>query len=566
MIGRSNRWPFVLAVGLGLSLAILWFALIGLPPAALAEGGSEILRVATTGSDGPGCGGAANPCRSLQYAVGLAQPGAEILVAAGVYTGVQNIPSLSSGTFVATQVVAIDKELTLRGGYRPADWTVSDPLVHPTILDAQGLGRVMVIVGDISVTVENLSLTGGNATALGGVSWGAAGGGVYVSGATVRILYCDIYSNTAYSRTNVWVNGYGAGLYLYDSPGSSLLGNRVRSNVGTMRGHGYGGGLYARYCDSATLRGNRFEDNWGTMDANGDGGGLCIADSDRLVLDGNDITGNTGSPGANYNGGGMAISGCDDLTVSGNRISKNLAGAAWSYGGGMYLVWSWDADIRNNLFEGNTASTWDGWGGGAYIRDATNLRFSGNVLRYNDGNSNPSQSSWGGGLYLEGRWPVTLTNNAIYDNRATTAGAGLLIAHCAPLLLHNTFAANSGGDGSAVCITGTASIVTMTNSIVAGQSTGVFAGGGSRAQLDHTLWHDNGADISGDVAQSHPHSGDPAFAADGYHLTVSSAARDLGANVGVATDIDGQARPGGAGVDLGADEFWLRIVLPVMLR
>jgi len=48
----------------------------------------------------------------------------------------------------------------------------------------------------------------------------------------------------------------------------------------------------------------------------------------------------------------------------------------------------------------------------------------------------PRQFSWGGGLYLEGRWPVTLTNNAIYDNRVTTAGAGLLIAHCAPLLLH----------------------------------------------------------------------------------------------------------------------------------
>ena len=58
--------------------------------------------------------------------------------------------------------------------------------------------------------------------------------------------------------------------------------------------------------------------------------------------------------------------------------------------------------------------------------------------------------------------------------------------------------------------------------------------------------------------------GDPAFAADGYHLTSESAALDKGIDAGITVDIDGQARPASAGNDLGADELWNEIYLPMV--
>jgi uncharacterized repeat protein (TIGR01451 family) len=57
------------------------------------------------------------------------------------------------------------------------------------------------------------------------------------------------------------------------------------------------------------------------------------------------------------------------------------------------------------------------------------------------------------------------------------------------------------------------------------------------------------------------HTGDASFAADGYHLTASSAAIDRGVEAGVKDDIDGDDRPvdgnldGIVKADLGADEF-----------
>ena len=42
---------------------------------------------------------------------------------------------------------------------------------------------------------------------------------------------------------------------------------------------------------------------------------------------------------------------------------------------------------------------------------------------------------------------------------------------------------------------------------------------------------------------------------------------DTGVNAGVAEDIDGESRPRGISYDLGADEFWPKLVyLPLVVR
>jgi hypothetical protein len=59
-----------------------------LDEAILAQSGSGVIPVATTGADAVGCGSAGSPCRTLQFAVDQALPGEEIRVAEGTYSEV----------------------------------------------------------------------------------------------------------------------------------------------------------------------------------------------------------------------------------------------------------------------------------------------------------------------------------------------------------------------------------------------------------------------------------------------------------------------------------------------
>lgn len=64
-------------------------------------------------------------------------------------------------------------------------------------------------------------------------------------------------------------------------------------------------------------------------------------------------------------------------------------------------------------------------------------------------------------------------------------------------------------------------------------------------------------------------TGDPRFVdpADGdFHIGAGSAAIDAGVDAGVTTDIDGDPRPIGPTSDVGADEWCLRVYLPLVMR
>jgi hypothetical protein len=51
-----------------------------------------------------------------------------------------------------------------------------------------------------------------------------------------------------------------------------------------------------------------------------------------------------------------------------------------------------------------------------------------------------------------------------------------------------------------------------------------------------------------------------------YHLRPDSPAIDVGIDVGVTSDVDGDSRPIGDFPDIGADEVRLRNFLPLVLR
>ena len=437
---------------------------------------SGIRYVATTGQDGANlCTAPSMPCRSVQHAVDRATSGEEIRVAGGTYTGV----SARNGV---TQTVYIDNEVTVRGGYNTSNWTASDPAANPSILDAQGLGRVLYITGTIQPTIEGLHITGGDATGLGGDAWeGNAGGGVYVFGAGGTISDCVVYANRA-------GEGYssGGGLYLHESTvtvrDSSISGNDAEHQ---------GGGLFA-FGGAEDIQHNTFLSN--TADY---GGGLHVRSQDTVVV-------------AN--------------TIRNNHASQN--------GGGISMGWS-SAMVRDNLILDNSAAH---RGGGLDMQSSPAL-LTGNSIR---GNEVVSDSGRGGGLRLVGS-NATLINNVVAGNHCGGFAAGIQIEGSHVSLLHNTIAHNSGGDGSAVVVAKQYQEIAaaeLVNCLIIEHSVGITVTQGSTVTLHSTLWHANSTDWGGAgvVLREHDYRGNPRFAdplAWDYHIGAGSAAIDKGEYVDV---------------------------------
>jgi parallel beta-helix repeat protein len=384
---RFAALSFTVALALAAVVALLW--LLG-SRVALAQSGTGVIRVATTGNDTPGCGSQAIPCQTVQYAVDQAQAGEEVRVASGLYTGVQGRPAPSEylnppASGVITQVVYISKTVTIRGGYTSAFTDPPDPETNPTTLDAQGEGRVLFITGDISPTIGGLHITNGDATGLGGRSSTDDGGGVYVINATPTISNNRMFSNTAQ---------YGGGLYLHDSD-VTLSGNTVTDNTASERG-----------------------------------GGLYLWSSDAM-LNGNTIISNTT---AQY-GGGLFLQFSDNAALSGNVVISNTA----QVGGGLYL-WGSDATLTNNVVADNQATS---SGSGLEIRDSSPSLLHTTIAR-NSGSSGVCVMSLSGdygtvaltntilvsdniGIDVTAGNTATLESTLWYGNATDWVGAGTIV-------------------------------------------------------------------------------------------------------------------------------------------
>lgn len=279
------------------------------------------------------------------------------------------------------------------------------------------------------------------------------------------------------------------------------------------------------------------------------GGGVYF-NGGEVTLSGNTIYNNSAS-----NGGGVYLRGSAS-TLNNNTIYSNTAYSTFfASGGGIYLR-SNVAMLNGNNVCSNTVSAWyGGSSGGMFIYSDGTLTLSGNVVQGNTASSTESGSpvwypSSGGGLRLYCN-DATLVNNIVADNQAAI-GSGLYIYGSSPRLLHTTIARNSGGSG--IYVGGSSATPALTNTILVNHSVGISVTGSNTATLNATLWHANNTNWSGNVTHTNDFSGDPAFDADGHHLTGCSAAIDIGVDAGVTVDIDDELRPS-TGKDVGADEF-----------
>ena len=376
---------------------------------------------------------------------------------------------------------------------------------------------------------------------------------VTTTGVVTQVVYISItlmieggYTTTNWITPNLAANlttldAQGQGRVIYITGGINPVIEGLRITGGDARGMGgegtaltvdSGGGVYV-WRSLATLR-----NNWVFSNTAATGGGAYVMGPGWGFPD---------DPGA---------------TIEGNTIFSNTADG----GGGLALTGG-AADVIDNIIRQNRAAL---DGGGLY------LLLSSPTLQRNIISANRAANS-GGGIGFQWGSP-TLINNVIADNHLDNAnwgkGSGLSIGGADSHLSHNTIARNTGGDGSGVYIFDwfewAQPTVFMTNTIVVNQSVGVNASGVSTVTINGILWHNTPITVSKSVTAvvtvNNQFAGNPVFAADGYHLTAGSAAIDNGIDAGVTVDIDGESRPAGAGYDLGADELWYRVYLPLIVK
>jgi uncharacterized repeat protein (TIGR01451 family) len=556
---RINNRQHILAIAVLLilpfiALACFW---LGLPDAQAAEttSFSQVDTCFATHNNGVTVFSSAN-AHAVQRAVDATSAGGEVKVA-GLCVGVEPRASTS-------QSVYISKTLTLSGGYTTTNWTTGTPVTHHTIIDASQSGRT--IYATAALTVTNITLQRG--------SINSSGGGLYTISA-LWLTNTNFISNTAL--------GFGGGAYAYGAV--TVSGSRFENNhsAESLRS---GGGLYAN--SSLWLTDTKFISNtatesgggayaWGTATvisswfennrSTGMSGGGMYANQTLLLIDSHIIGNMALAPGGGIFAG-------QAVTATGNRFEKN--DSTGGVGGGLYTAST--LRLTDTLFISNTAAF---GGGGASVGDAATVIGS----RFEN---NSSADGEGGGLIAWGT--LWLTNTQFLRNRAATDGGGAYLTdagRASSRRLMNVLLAGNQADGeghalyanhyvgndklmilhstivSPILTGGVAVVVAngkavISNTIIANHTVGIQQSDGSLVTQDYNLFFGNIANTSGTVdGGSHSLVDNPAFAnpaADDYRLMATSAALNIGADVGVYTDFEGNRRPLGGGFDAGYDE------------
>jgi len=513
----------VCAIVMAAIATLFWSTLLG---SASATDNTLYVAPPPAGNDGNPCS-SSQPCATLQHVVDVASSDDTILVATGIYTGVQAHDDM-------TQVLYISKTVLIQGGYR-ADFAAWDPLVFPTIIDAEGQGRVVSIVRPdvvtISPTLDSLVVTGGNANGItktcpsaGGTSQGC-GGGIFVYNARVFITNNVISGNVAAVSTGS-NSASGGGVCLSYAHGTVISGNLIVGNYASQGARGMGGGMHLDFPHNVRVVNNRVLSNVATT-------------HDSL-------------PGW---GGGIAMGGSGSAaTVSGNDIVGNRTnGSSGGFGAGIYH-WYGSSDMSGNRVTNNHGAH------AAYLGGYAGARFDANQVVSNSTNYGIWMTNGAGGN-------PTLANNIVArsGHSATLYVQGFSGGLLTVTLLHNTLVGAGTGDGVYV---GSYAMLTLTDNIVAGHVWGITntAPANSSVLVNYTLFWDN--EQHGIVGAKVIYA-DPVFIDPGggdYHLGPGSAAIDVAIDVGEQYDVDGDQRPIGPAPDIGADEAYRWFFLPLILR
>ena len=292
------------------------------------------------------------------------------------------------------------------------------------------------------------------------------GGGIWIADAGAKIIHNRITHNTLDDSQPVNGNstaGAGiAGKYAEGDYWVIIQGNTIDSNTCISKyEYAYGGGVCI--CYNCRISDNVIFSNKcnGTLDAAGGGGGI-VGDKDpswnntvNITIDHNIISYNEAtSDYNNAHSGGVRLFNVTTV-VSDNEVSFNTVNTnCYSFGGGAAGIALDDAGegsvVRNNLFSHNVSNC---WGGGLFLEYMGNIADPFNVLVEN--NYFVENEALRGGAFGDIDNPAILQNNVFRGNQGTDGGACLAwkngtVADHLVIFINNSFSGNKADNGGAV--------------------------------------------------------------------------------------------------------------------
>ena len=509
----KNRYLLsALALGLGLT-AVLMLPLARPIPVALADPAVYYVRAGGTGTT---CI-LTDPCGSVQQAINLAGDGDEVWVATGTY--VENL--------------VITRGLSLRGGW-DASFAVQAPATYPTTIDGSGDHVISATVETGSALIECFTIRNGR----DGIHLYA--GTITVARNTVRDASrqgIEIEDGHILLENNLFTD--------IEREGIEIDGGTVTVLSNTVDGVGCHGILVEG--GDVTIEGNLIRDVQGE-----DYHGIRIEVSG--VVTGNEIF-NIGDRGIEARGGAVVIvnntvrdTGGDGIRTGATSTNVEIRGNTVSSAGNDGI----DARGVTVTVASNTVSACAD--NGIKSEGASHTFINANQV-YGDGDA---------GIDLDNAGTFTVTNNIVADSSV----ASILIQNSAGphnFLYHNTLVGSATGQqGVGISVTVPGITITLVNNIVVSHSVSITATPGTTLIVSSTLLWGNGEDPTGGTLLLPPLFVAPAQ--QNYHLRPDSPAIDVGIDVGVTSDVDGDSRPIGDLPDIGADEVRLRNFLPLVLR
>jgi hypothetical protein len=336
-------------------------------------------------------------------------------------------------------------------------------------------------------------------------------------------------------------------LTIQEALDSAAAGDEIIVRDGVYRG---AGNKYLDFAGKAlTLRSENGVERC-FIDCEGSGRGFYFHNGETAdsVVDGFTIINGNAT-----NGGGIECY-SSSPTITDCFIAMNTANSG---GGGIYC-YSSSPTITNCSITGNTALQ----GGGIHCSNSSSPTIANCFIAANTATD-------GGGIFTSYS-PASITNCFITANTAGN-GSGICCFFSSPTITNCSITANTAGYGGGIYCGASSPVIT--NCYIGGNTVGELGGGIFCANSSPTitnciLWNDSPDELSGygvpsvtysDIQGGYVGTGnidaDPLFSGDGYHLTAGSPCIDAGTDAGVYEDIDGDARPTGAGHDMGCDEF-----------